>query len=129
MENMMTIRSYGPGKFIKLIDSYAYEVTLDGADEELSLGEGEGWYGLLQLDPKTRERVHQQAHYEEEDLTEEESDLLDDSAAVIFFERSDGIVEADWFDDMGKAKMAWDEIEAEFEEDEEDDEEEEEETE
>lgn len=124
----MAIRSYGPGKFIDIIDSYAYEITLDGgADEETSYPDAGGWYGLLHLDQKTRERVHQQAHYEEDDLTEEESDLLDDSKAIIFFERSDGIVEADWFDDMGKAELAWDEIEAEVggEDDENEDDEEE----
>jgi len=118
------IRRYGPGKFDTIIDSYAYGVTLDGADEEVVLGEGNGWYGLLQLDKTTRDRIHQAAHYEEDDLTEEESDLLEDSAAVIFFERSDGIVESDWFDDMGKTKKAWDQIEADVEEDEDEDEDE-----
>lgn len=113
-ENDDGIRLYGPGKFNTILDGYAYDVTLDGADEEVSLGEGNGWYGLLRLDPKTCERVHQAAHYEQDDLTEEESDLLDDSKAIIFFERSDGIVGADWFDDMEKAVAAWDEIETEF---------------
>jgi len=114
------IRSYGPGKFNTIIDGYTFDVTRDGADEEASFGEGNGWYGLLKLDKAARDHVHQAAHYEEDDLTEEESDLLADSAAVIFFERSDGIVEADWFDDMGKAKKAWDRIEADTEEDEDD---------
>lgn len=112
----MAIRSYGPGKFIKLIDGYAYDVTLDGgADEEASYGEGSGWYGFLRLDKAAREHIHQQVHYNEDDLTTEETDLLDDSVAIIFFERSDGIVEADWFDDMGKAQATWDEIEADVE--------------
>lgn len=128
MENMMAIetgiRSYGPGKFYKLIDSYAYGITLDGADEEASYGEGNGWYGLLRLNKATRDSIHQAAHYEEDDLTEEESDLLSDSVAIIFFERSDGIVEADWFDDMKKADKQWDEIEADTESDEDDEEEE-----
>jgi len=120
------IRSYGPGKFDTILDSYAYGVTLEGADEEAALGEGNGWYRLLQPDKTTRDRIHQAAHYEEDDLTEEESDLLEDSVAVIFFERSDGIVESDWFDDMGKAKKAWDQIEADIEEDLDDDEDEDE---
>jgi hypothetical protein len=105
------IRSYGPGKFVKLIDSYAYELTLDGGpDEEASYGEGNGWYGLLWLDPETRDAVAKVAVDHDDEITPEEEDLLDDSKAVIFFERSDGIVEADWFDDKKEAEEAWAEI-------------------
>jgi len=117
----MAIRSYGPGKFNTILDGYAYDVTLDGgADEEASYDEGGGWYGLLRLNQATRDRVHQSAHYNEDDLTDEESDLLDDSVAIIFFERSDGIVEVDWFDNAKQADTQWAKIEAEFEDDEDD---------
>jgi hypothetical protein len=36
--------------------------------------------------------------------------------AIIFFERSDGIVEVDWFDDLAEAEDEWADIEEEFEE-------------
>jgi len=118
---MMAIRSYGPGKFSTIIDSYAYEVSLDGADEELGYPEGGGWYGLIYLDRETHKRIHEIAEEHDDELTREETELLDDSAAVIFFERSDGIVEAEWFDTQHEAEKAWDEIEEEFEEEGEDD--------
>ena len=121
------IRSYGPGKFHTLIDSYAFKTTLDGVDEEASYGEGGGWYGLVLLDDATRKSVHEVAVKNKDELTEEEQELLNDSAAVIFFERSDGTVEADWFEDKKKAEKAWADIEADTAEEGEDGEEDEEE--
>jgi hypothetical protein len=116
------IRPYGPGKFHTLIDSFAFEVAGDGVDEEASYGEGGGWYGLVLLDAPTRKRVVEVAAENRDALTEDEQDLLDDSVAIIFFERSDGIVEADWFEDEKKAEKAWEEIEADTAEEEENEE-------
>ena len=124
------IRSYGPGKYYTVLDSYAYEMTLDGgADEESTYGEGNGWYGLVWIDKGAKKRVREIAKENEDELTEEEDELLDDSVAVILFERSDGIVEADWFDTKKEAEKAWANVLADTEEgeEEEDDEEEEEE--
>ena len=118
------IRSYGPGKFIKIIDGYAYDVTLDGgADEEASLGEGNGWYGFLTIDQGFADRIHEIATENKDQLTDEEQDLLDESKAIILFERSDGIVEATWFDDLKEAKKEWAEIEADANDDEEEEDE------
>ena len=122
------IRSYGPGKFYTLLDSFAYEMALDGGvDEEASYGEGDGWYGLVWLDDDSLDQIMGIAKGEKETLTEEEEDLVDDSVAVIFFERSDGIVEADWFDEKKDAEKQWAEIEADTSSDEAEEEEEEEE--
>jgi hypothetical protein len=123
------IRSYGPGKFYTVLDSYAFEMTLDGGvDEEASYGDGNGWYGLLWVDKDTGDRVREIARKDEDELTEEEEDLLKSSKAVIFFERSDGLVEADWFDNKKEAEKAWADVLVDTEEgeEEEDDEEEEE---
>ena len=110
------IRPYGPGKYVKIIDGYAHDVALDGGfDEEESYPDGGWWYGLLLLDKQARDAIHQAAHYAEDDLTKAEEDLLDDSAAVIFFERSDGIVETDWFENRQEALEEWAEIQEEFE--------------
>ena len=128
MEDMMTkgIRSYGPGKFIKVIDSYAHEMTLDGgADREESYPEGGGWYGFIKLDRGADARIREIAVEEKDELTQDEEELLNKSVAVILFERSDGIVEADWFDDMEKADALWDEIEEELAGGDEDDDDEE----
>lgn len=119
-----SIRSYGPGKFATIVDSYVYEVTLDGgADEEATYPqEGSGWFGLVWIDTPTRERIREIAHEQDDRLTEEEENLLDDSKAVILFERSDGIVEVDWFDSKREAEEEWANIlvDTEGEEDEDD---------
>jgi len=121
------IRSYGPGKFDTIIDSYAFDVASEfGVDNEESYPEGGGWYGYMAIDAPTEKLVRKIAEKNDDQLTEEEVDLLETSAAVIFFERSDGIVEADWFDNEKKAQKAWAAIEAEFEEEEDGDEDEDE---
>ena len=120
------IRSYGPGKYFKLIDSYLHEITLDGgADEEFSLGDGEGWYGFVTIDPPTVDRIEEIASEADDTLTDDEIALIRKSEAVIFHERSDGIVEADWFSSIQDAREAWTEIEEEFEEEIEDEDEDE----
>ena len=122
------IRPYGPGKFHNIIDSYVYELTLNGgADEEVSLGDGNGWYGFMHLSPAAKSEINAVAAEQDDELTDEETDLLSESVAVILFERSDGIVGADWFDDLKKAEADWAEIEAGADEEDEDDEGEEEE--
>ena len=125
------IRSYGPGKFYTILDSYAFEIISDGVDEEAGYGEGGGWYGLVWLDKNVRDRINDIAddidniRGEEDELTEEEFTLLNDSVAVIFFERSDGIVEADWFPTKKEAEEAWANVLADTEEGEEEEDEEE----
>ena len=121
------IRSYGPGKYNTVIDSYAYELTLDGgADEEATYpSEGSGWFGLLWVDPDTRRAIREVAREDTGALTREEEELLARTVAIILFERSDGIVEADWFDDKREAEEEWANILVDTEGDEEDEDEEE----
>ncbi len=110
---MEGIRSYGPGKFYKIIDEYAYDMVLDGgADEEASFEEGGGWYGLLRLGSDGADRIREIAVEHDDEITRDEEKLLNSSAAVIFFERSDGIVEATWYDDALTAEQDWEEIES-----------------
>lgn len=121
------IRSYGHGKFHNIIDSYIYALTLDGgADREESFDEGGGWYGFVTLDPKDAERVRKAALADHDELTDDEEELLAGSVAVILFERSDGIVEAEWFSDEKEADEEWAAIEEQFEEEPEEEEEEDE---
>jgi hypothetical protein len=127
MENVMAkgIRSYGPGKFNTVIDGYAYEMTLDGgADAEASYGEGNGWYGFMEVDQAFADRIHEIAKEQKDRLTDEEQDLLDESEAIILFERSDGGVDVDWYDDPKEAAKAWAAIEADVEDVEDEDDEE-----
>ena len=77
------IRSYGPGKFYTLLDSFLFEVTLDGrVDEEGSYGDSGGWYGLVWLDDDSIDQIKKVAEEEEESLTEEEEDLVDRKSVV-----------------------------------------------
>jgi hypothetical protein len=104
-------RSYGPGKFYTIVDSYVYEMTLDGgADEEESYEYGGGWYGLVWIDEATRRRIHEIAAEHGDHLTAEEDRALSKAKAVILFERSDGIVESEWFTSQRAALDAWAEI-------------------
>lgn len=119
------IRSYGPGKFIKIIDSYVYELTLDGGADREEGSEGDGWYGFVEITPDVVDRINEIAKEEKDQLTGAEGALLDDTSVVILCEREDGIVEADWFtgfDGKTKAEAAWKEIESEFEDVDDDDE-------
>ena len=108
------IRSYGPGKFHTIIDSHAYEMALEGIDEEISIENGGGWYGFMMLGADGAERIKEIAEEAKEPLTEDEENFLRQQAAVIFFERSDGIVEATWYNDELAAKQDWEEIENEY---------------
>src|SRR3990167_6500771 len=95
----MTIRSYGLGKFYTILDSLVYSASLDGgADEEASYGEGAGWYGLMRDGKGIAEWIDASKEIHEETLTPEEREMLETSAGVILFERSDWIVESTWFD-------------------------------
>ena len=71
------------------------------------------------------DRIIEIAVEDEDPLTEEEEDLLDENVAVIFFERSDGIVETNWFADKKEADEEWASILVDTDGDEEEDDEDE----
>jgi len=111
------IRGYGPGKFYTILDGYVYTSTLDGGpDDEVSYPEGEGWYGLVKFTKSDAEALQRLANEESDNLTQEEIDQVRESAGVILFERSDGIVEAEWYDSPRDLKNDWDSIVSSFEE-------------
>lgn len=92
------IRRYGPGKFDTVIDAYAYGLTMDGVDEEVGTTETGGWYGLIWLDEVDRKAITKLAADDEKPLTSEEAKLLQNAEAIIFYERTDGIVETEWYE-------------------------------
>lgn len=112
------IRSYGPGKFSNVIDGYVYAIMMDGfADEELGEAETFGHYALVRLgDKDSLEFVEREVREQGDELTAEERDLIHDSAGVVFYTRSDGIVEASYFDTKSELDKAWSDLEAEYEE-------------
>lgn len=102
------IRSYGPGKFVSVIDSYVYEMTLDGGpDEEIGDANESGWYGLVRVDDATRDRIRKIAKEHDDDLTPTEEALLDETVAIIITEGSNGSVDSDWYDETNNFEEAW----------------------
>lgn len=105
----MVIRNYGPGKFNTILDSYVYDVSLDGGcdAEEGSVDSGR-WYGLMR---------HGRTIFKDHDpnlekLNDEERELLTSSAGVILTEDSYGFVYVKYFTDMKALDAEWAEIEA-----------------
>lgn len=107
------IRPYGPGKFSTLLDSYTYELTLDGSDREITFDDGGGYF-FLEIDDKDPKHIAEIATQAGDALNSAEQDFLSTSAAVIFFQRTDGIVESFWFDNLEEAEEEWTKIEEEF---------------
>lgn len=109
-----TIRPYGPGKFNTILDSYVYQVSLDGGcDDELgSVSENGSWYGLMRHG-RTIFRDHDPML---ETLNAVEQEALTSAAGVIVYENSDGFVSVDYFDTEKELDSAWDEIQREFDE-------------
>jgi hypothetical protein len=115
--NVGEIRRYGPGKFNYIVDQHIYEMGLNqGADEELSFEHAGWWFAFFTVDPRTREWIRELALEAGDKLTEEENSMIDETVAIILFERSDGIVEVDWYDKKADADKAWRAIEKEYEE-------------
>ena len=102
------IRDYGPGKFDTILDSYVYDVSLDGGcdDECGSVGESGRWYGLMR-DGSTVFRDHDPFC---ESLNDEERDLLSSSAGVILTEDSYGFVWVYYIDNAKDLESDWQEI-------------------
>lgn len=107
------IRSYGPGKFSTVLDSYLYALTLDGGADEEAFYEDGGGYLLMFITPDTAGGVAEIASERDDALTEDELAFLRTAEAVILFERSDGIVESSWYEDAKEAQKNWEEIEQE----------------
>lgn len=113
----MGIRSYGPGKFTHLIDSFAWDLAMEwSADWECSDPNGGEWYGFVELNAPERARLREIALESGQGLVQDEEEFLDDSVAIILRERTDGIVEATWYDDAAEAAKDWAKVEEEFQE-------------
>jgi len=112
----MTIRRYGSGKFNTVLDSYVYATSLDGgADEELGEADTFGWYGVLTGGDDLLSAVEREARDHDDELTEEEAELLRESAGVILSEDSQGFAYVDYFDHKRDLVKAWRRLEEEYE--------------
>ena len=105
------IRSYGLGKFASILDSYVWEVSMDGADEEVGDVDSGGWYGLMRDGASIVNSIVSNG----ETLTTAEDALLAGSIAVILSEDSQGFVSVDYFDTAEELDAAWEGIVADSE--------------
>ena len=102
------IRSYGPGKFDTILDSYVYAVSLDGGcDAECGGVQSGGWHGMMR---------HGHSIFRDhapfcEPLNDAERNALQSCAGVIITEDSQGFVGVEYFDTMESLDDAWREIE------------------
>jgi len=111
----MAIRSYGPGKFNTLLDSYLYELSLDGVDEELGDAQDFGWYGTLLFGSRVSQEVRRIAAEHRDRLSDEEVQALKDSVGVMLFEDSNGFVTVVYFRKDSDLDAAWQDVMAAYE--------------
>jgi hypothetical protein len=106
--NTTGIRPYGPGKFLTILDSYVYSVSLDGGcdEEEGSVSECGEWYGVMR-NGRTIFRDHDPLL---ETLTPDEQEQLTSSAGVILREDSNGFVSVDYYGTAESLETAWSQI-------------------
>ena len=110
-----TIRPYGPGKFSTILDSYVYQVSLDGGcDEEIGSVDEGGWFGLMR-NGSTIFRDHDPLL---ETLNDAEREKLTSCAGVILSEDSCCFVYVGYYDTDAELDAAWEHIINEAEEDE-----------
>jgi hypothetical protein len=109
------IRSYGPGKFNTIVDSYVYQVSCDGGcdDERGSVNENGEWFGLMRHG-STIFRDHDPLL---ETLNEAEAEQIKSSAGVILREDSQGFVHVEYFNSADALDKAWQEIAEQFDND------------
>ena len=101
-----------------MVDSFLHA---DGnTDEETGESDGPGWYGLLVGD--ILETAERGAKMLGDELTEEEREELQGTAAVIMREGNDGGVSVEYYDTAAAARKVWKAIEKEVAEFYEDDE-------
>jgi len=130
------IRRYGPGKFNTIIDSYVYDLTMEGMGEGTIGDVSEVGFAAegIPLGPEALPEIERVAKEDGDELTPEECDLIKESHGAIVTENDQGFVAVDFYDDQEEYEKDLDELEAqvsgedeEGEEEEEDEEEEEEE--
>ena len=98
------IRSYGPGKFSTILDSYVYQVSLDGGcDDEIGSVDEGGWFGLM----RNGHTIFKDHDPLLETLNEAEQEKLTSSAGVILSEDSNGFVFVTYFDSEEQLDKEW----------------------
>ncbi len=99
----MSIRSYGPGKFNTILDSYVYDLTMDSGG---GFGDSEsfGYYDSVELGKEGLKDIAKLAKEAKDKLTLEECRVIRNSYGAITEENSQGFVDVVFF----KTKKAFD---------------------
>jgi hypothetical protein len=119
------IRRYGPGKFNTILDSYLYDMTLEGTCESVGDVSEVGFFAnKVELGPEVLSDVEKIAAAADSDsLTPEEKDLIKESVGAIVVESEQGLVTVDYYDNEEEFEKDWEEVQddASTEEEEEED--------
>lgn len=101
------VRPYGPGKFDTMLDAAVYQLSLDGADEEVGdVSEVGLWVGLM----RNGEIMAQELELSSElDTTRDERTYLqtEGRAGVIITENDQGFVAVDYFKNKKDLEDEW----------------------
>lgn len=110
MSNDRGIRSYGPGKFDTLLDSWFYAVSLDGAE---SIGEAETDSSYTLIENPTLEEIDNAARDDGDSLTYEEKQevLRLKKGGVILHENNQGFVSSEYYYSKVELDSAWQQAE------------------
>jgi len=103
------IRPYGPGKFGTIVDQIAWELTMAGADEEVSNEGTSEWYGLLR-DVTVEEAEKAAEELKVAPLTDAEKEWFRVHPFIIIGTGEQGFVAVNGFTNEVTASKLWDEI-------------------
>lgn len=115
-------RSYGPGKYDSIVDSYVHALSMEGwGDEEIGDVQDFGNYVIIASDPESssvsspgflldRDAVPRIAREEKDELTREEIRELEGVIGVIIHEDDQGFVGITYFEFRNKLWKAWEQI-------------------
>jgi len=108
---MSNTRPYRTGKFSTILDSYVYDVSLDGGcDEEESNSDAGIWYGMMR-NGRTVFKDHDPLL---ETLNDSEREQLTSSAGVILYQDSNGFVYVGYYTTDKELESEWAKVVAEF---------------
>ena len=110
----MTLRKADLGKFEGglYIDQYAFDITLDGVDDEIGdVSEMGIWYGKIYRGTDTiYSLIKEKIEDDEDKLTPEEEEYLADVIGIIVSEDDQGFVNVDYYESDEDLKKDWDKI-------------------
>jgi hypothetical protein len=120
------IRRYGPGKFNTILDSVIYGMIGDGMGDESCGDVSEVGFAAEKISlGKDAVKEAERIAAEDDGLTDEEVEMIEDSVGAIMVENDQGFVTVDYYDDEKEFEKDWEEIQDDASPEDEDEEDEE----